>query len=113
MPEKDRSIIQLLDRLRARLGADAFDVVDHWEGDLCATGIAPPDNHDVLVCISTLGEPEGNYFVSLELPPRVRDEQWANHSYTPAGDQEVEGFDELVQIIERHFSCNRAASPYR
>ena len=29
-PAKDASILELVDRLRADLGDDAFDIVDHW-----------------------------------------------------------------------------------
>jgi hypothetical protein len=67
--QKHKSITELLDRLRTRLGTAAFDVIDHWEGDLCAVGVARPDEHGILVYVSTFGEPEGSYFVSLELPP--------------------------------------------
>lgn len=107
--QKDESIIRLLGRLRNRLGADAFDVIDHWEADLCAVGIARPDDHSVLVYICTFGRADEDYFVSLELPPRPNDEQWANHPYTPVGEQSVQGFDELVRIIQRHFDHDRAA----
>ena len=106
--QKDKSIIRLLEQLRARLGPTAFDVVDHSQVDLCATGVARPDNHGVLVYISTFGKREGEYFVSLELPPQPGDEQCANHPYTPAGEHRVEGFDELVQTIRKHFDDNRA-----
>ena len=106
--QKDESIIRLLDRLRGRLGAGAFDVVDHWEGDLCAVGIARPDEHGVLVYVCTAHEPEDTYFVSLELPPRPGDEQWANHPYTPAGEQRVQGFEALVQVVQGHFGYDRA-----
>ncbi|MBS0265205.1 MAG: hypothetical protein JSS02_24950 [Planctomycetes bacterium] len=99
----------MLDRLRSRLGAGAFDVVDHWDADLCAVGIARPDNHSVLVYISTFGRSDGGYFVSLEFPPQPDDEQWANHPYTPAGEQRVSSFDELVQVIQRHFGYDRSA----
>jgi hypothetical protein len=57
VPKKDESITRLLEQLRRRLGVDAFDVVDHWKCDLRAIGVARPDNHSVLVCISTFGKP--------------------------------------------------------
>ena len=102
--QKDKAIIQVLDKLRARSEVGAFDVVDHWNADLCAIGIARTDDHGVLVYISTFGKREGEYFVSLELPPRPGEEQWANHPYTPAGEQDAKTFDELVEIIQGHFS---------
>lgn len=106
--QKDESILRLLDRLRTSLGAAAFDVVDYWEADSCAVGIARPDKRGVLIYVSTFGEPEDSYFVSFELPPRNGDEQWANHPYTPSGEQQVRSFDELVQVIQRHFGYDIA-----
>lgn len=98
--DKHKSIIQLIGRLKMRMGEEAFDVVDHWDGDLMAIGIARPDNHDVLVYVCTFRKPPDEYFVSLELPPDPNDD----YPYTPAGDYEVKSFDELVELIRRHFS---------
>ena len=108
-PQKDESITRLLEQLRLRLGEDAFDVVDHWKGDLCATGVARPDNHSVLVYISTFGKTVDDYFVSMELPTQPGAEQLGDFPYSPAGEEQVEGFDRLVQIIERHFAYDRTA----
>jgi hypothetical protein len=47
--------------------------------------------------------------VSLELPTQPGDEQLGDHPYTPAGEEHVEGFNKLVQIIQRHFACDRTA----
>jgi hypothetical protein len=105
--QKDESIIRLLDRLESHLGKGAFVIMDHWEGDLCAVGIARPDNHCVLVYICTAYEPADTYFVSLELPPKAGEDQWANHPYTPAGEQRVHGFDALLHLVKRHFGYDR------
>jgi hypothetical protein len=67
--DKDPIIIALLERLGERLGPDSFDIVDHWESDLCAVGIASPRDHGILAYLSCYGEPEGRYHVELELPP--------------------------------------------
>ena len=37
--------------LRESLGLDAFDIMDHWEPNLCAVGIASPRDHSVLVYV--------------------------------------------------------------
>ena len=87
--QKDQSIVRLLDGLTARLGPRAFDVVDHWESDLCAIGIARPDNHDVLVYISTNGESDERCSVSLELPPQPG----SDIPYTAAGDHDAASVD--------------------
>jgi len=97
---KDKSIIRLLARLKLRLGPNAFEVVDDWDADLFAIGIARPDKPDVLVYICTFGRPPDEYFVSLELPP----EQPSDLPYRPAGNFEVRGFEELVAIIRKHFA---------
>jgi hypothetical protein len=103
--QKDQSIVRLLDGLRARLGLRSFDVVDHWEGDSCAIGIARPDNHSVLVYISTSGEPGERCSVSLELPPQPG----SDIPYTAAGDHDAASLDELAEIVRRHFQYDRAA----
>ena len=103
--QKDPSIIRLLDGLRARLGPRAFDVVDHWESDLCAIGIARPDNHGVLVYISTYDENDECSSVSLELPPQPG----SDFPYTAVGDHDTANFDELAEIVRRHFEYDRAA----
>ena len=101
LSEKDGSIGQLLARLRERLGSGSFLVVDHWPHDTRAVGIARPDNLEVLAYISTEEADPERYFVSLELPPRG---EWADAPYSPAGDQNVRGFEELATMLERHLS---------
>lgn len=67
--QKDPSILQLLNRLRADLGDDAFDIVDHWEGESSAIGLALPSDHRVLVYVCTEDLPQGSFSYELELPP--------------------------------------------
>ena len=67
--EKDPTIQRVIERLAGRFGRGAFAIVDHWDGDLCAIGIARPDDHGTLAYICTFGEPENCYYVELELPP--------------------------------------------
>lgn len=90
----------MIDGLRVRLGPDAFDVVDHWESDAFAIGIACPDNHAVLAYISTIEGGNKGCSVSLELPPRPGSDM----PYSTAGDYNVASLDELVEIIRRHFA---------
>ena len=40
--DEDPPIPTILDRLRSDVGPHAFDVLDYWNGDLCAVGIACP-----------------------------------------------------------------------
>jgi len=102
--QRDASIIRVLERLHARLGPGAFEIVDHWEGDRVAIGVAKPDCHSLLAYISTLGMAEDSYWVSLEFPPEPESEL----PYTQGNEREVTSFEELVEIIQRHFaSANR------
>lgn len=98
---KDESVVRMLAALRSELGSGAFDVVDHWESDRCAIGIARPDDHGVVVYISTYERPEDRYWVSLELPPREGDDG----PYTPAGEREVRGIRELAAVVRSHFDA--------
>lgn len=99
---KDPSITRVLDELRAELGEGAFDVVDHWE-DSFATGIARPDNHGVLVYVSTHDHRKNKYWVSLELPPRAGDDAL----YVPAGEHLAHGIPELASIVRTHFAARQ------
>jgi hypothetical protein len=98
---KDESITQMLGELRAELGDGAFDVVDHWDGDSFATGVARPDNHGVLVYVSTHDRRKNKYWVSLELPPQAGDDV----VYVPAGERLAHGIVELASIVRSHFGA--------
>ena len=95
---KDESITRMLTQLRAELGDGAFDVVDHWD-DIFATGVARPDNHGVLVYVSTHDDRKNKYWVSLELPPPPGDEA----PYVTAGERQAHGIQELASIVRAHF----------
>lgn len=95
---KDESITRMIDELRAELGAGSFDVVDHWE-DSFATGIARPDNHGVLVYVSTHDRRKNKFWVSLELPPQAGDDA----VYVAAGEHQAHGIQELASIVRAHF----------
>lgn len=92
--------MRMLDELRVELGEGAFDVVDHWE-DSFAIGIARPDNHGVLVYVSTHDRRKNKYWVSLELPPPAGDEA----AYVPAGEHQAQGIQELASIVRAHFAA--------
>jgi len=99
--DKDNSIIALLHRLKGRLGEHTFQVVDHWENDAFAIGIARPDRPGHLAYVSTLSNEPDAYFVSLELPPSG---EWADHPYTPVGESNISSFEELAVVLEAHLS---------
>jgi hypothetical protein len=97
--QKHHTITRLIPRLRKHLGAGAFHIVDHWDADLCAIGIARPDNHAVLVYICTFGLPNGRHFASLELPAKSDDKD-----YRAAGEYRSLTFGKLVELIRKHLS---------
>ena len=99
MLRKDGSIIRILDRLQELLGVGSFDVVDKWDADLCAVGIARPDDHGVLVYISTFKVHGEGCWVSLELPPNAG----SDDPFTPGGDRDVANVGELADIVRQHF----------
>ena len=63
--DKDDEIRDLLSWLRSRLGQN-FVVIDHWEADRSAIGVAATDDPKQLVYIASRGQPAGPYFVELE-----------------------------------------------
>jgi hypothetical protein len=96
--DKDSSILSLLDRLRDRLGPGNFDIIDHWESDPYAVGLASPQDHGVLAYISCFGEPEGRYHVELELPPSSGDDL----PYREAGRFSDLDFEAMVGVVSEH-----------
>ncbi len=61
---KDPSIVGLLDHLD--LSAHGWVVVDHWEGDRCAVGIASKGRPGRLVYVSTFEVGPGRYDFECE-----------------------------------------------
>ena len=86
-----------VDRLRSRLGPSAFEVLDHWEGDRIAIGIASPRDHHVLVYLAAY---EDGFLVELEMPPIPG----ADFPYEVAGRQSGLGFDHLVHVAAEHLA---------
>ena len=101
---KDPSISKVLLKLYERAGPSAFVIYDYWGHDKNAIGITSPQNHGILVYISTFETPENYYNVRLELPPS----QNSNLPYTDAGKFEGLTFEELVHVICKHLGI---ASP--
>lgn len=96
--DKDPSILKVLLKLYEKIGLSAFVIHDYWGHDKKAIGITSPQNHGILVYISTFGTPEDYYNVRLELPPT----QNSDFPYTDAGKFEGLNFEELVYVIRKH-----------
>ena len=95
---KHPAILDLIARLRERLGPDAFTITDHWESDLAAIGISSPRNAGVLAYLSCYGEPDGRFNVELELPPSPGDDV----PYQVAGRYWDLDFETLASIVSDH-----------
>lgn len=97
---KDPSILEVLDRLRSRLGEEAFVIADRWEADLFAVGIAAPHDLGVLVYISTYGYLPERFGYELELPPEPGDD----FPYRVAGRGAKVSFEELACVVANHLN---------
>jgi hypothetical protein len=64
---KDKTILDLIDKLRSKTHFDRVEIVDYWDGDLCAIGIKR-DNRLVYICSYDFREGKVNgYDYDLEL----------------------------------------------
>jgi hypothetical protein len=95
--DKDASTVKLVERLRTDLGPDDFDIVDHWDADLCAIGIAMTDDHTQLVYISTFAKPHESYDYELEIAPKSPENQ-----YDVAGQGDCVSYPMLLDIVRDH-----------
>ncbi|MGK3988334.1 hypothetical protein WME99_35155 [Sorangium sp. So ce136] len=95
MMDKDGSVIELVGRLD--LQRRGWSIVDHWEADTCAIGIARASEPRRLVYVSTFDKEYGMYDYECELAsgPAAAD-------YTIAGRGEGVTYDELLEVLARH-----------
>ncbi|WP_437876220.1 hypothetical protein [Sorangium sp. So ce513] len=95
MMAKDDRIIELLDSLD--LQRRGWLVVDHWEADTCAIGIARASEPRRLVYVGIFGKEYGRYDYECELPsgPAVTD-------YVATGRGDGVTYDELLEVLMKH-----------
>jgi hypothetical protein len=65
---KHPSLRHLISELLRRMPDGSFIVVDHWEADPFAIGLARPAQPGHLAYITSLTAAQGTYFMSRELP---------------------------------------------
>ena len=94
---KDGGVATTLIELERYLGQSAFLIVDHWEGDLSAVGIAHPNDEHRLAYIA-VNEVDATYFLELETAPATGSEL----PYAVTGTFPSVTFDELAVLIARH-----------
>ncbi|MDY7791693.1 hypothetical protein U0E10_27765 [Burkholderia ubonensis] len=97
MNKKDRTIQDLMAALP--MEENAWIVVDHWDADLCAIGIARADRPRQLVYISTFGRGRGRYDYQCEMPSGPGEEDFTT---TAAGD-DVD-FEALLVAVKKHLA---------
>jgi hypothetical protein len=99
-PQKDPPLRAVLARLEQDLGAAAFVVTDHWQDDLCATGISSPVNSRILAYLSIWQRPPDYYYLELEAPGESDDRD----DYVVAGRWESIGYAELRERVVQHLA---------
>ena len=67
---KDSSLRSLISQLAELLPPNSFVLVDNWEADPFAIGLAKPSDHKHLVYLTSDCDRQGRYFLSRELPAR-------------------------------------------
>jgi hypothetical protein len=95
--QKDPRILELLHELEASMPAGSYQIVDYWDADLCAIGVASKSDPRRLVYVSTYGQQDGAYAFECEAPP---DEASADFQVTDQGDGLM--LETLLQKIRAH-----------
>ncbi len=93
---KSAQIEQLVADLREELGSASFDVVDHWEADLTAIGLACPSDHSRLVYVDAATPPL--FTAILEVAP----EAGSDLPYADVGTHDELTLAELAQVVRSH-----------
>jgi len=92
-------ITRTLIELERRLGPDAFRIVDHWEADFHAIGIAKPGDERMLAYFA-VGDADNSYYLEIETSPAAN----SDLPYAVAGRFQNLTFDELVKHIARYLN---------
>lgn len=100
---KNKAIKHALRHLEERLGKGAFQIVDHWEADMTAVGIADPFDTRRVVYIASGRTQADIYHGSLEKPAKPG----SSLPYEDCGTFNDVDLDELVQVVSRHLDIGR------
>ncbi len=95
---KDESILALLANLAAEIDRNLWKVVDYWNADLCAVGIASATDTRFLVYVSTWRQPPGTYAYECEGPPLPG----SDFPYESVASGEGATFSQLVDALRKH-----------
>ena len=90
---KDPRLLAVLDYMRQRLGASSFEIEDHWEADLLATGIRSRTNPNVLAYVALSGN--DRFTVTIEVDAR----QGSDIPFTELGTFECGNPEDVCWVI--------------
>jgi hypothetical protein len=101
LESKTRQIKQLTDHLLKKYGADNIIVIDYWEADKTAIGLADKTKK-YIAYISDKGRADKKFFIALENPP-------ITDSLPYSTDSEFENLssEEVEEVIIKHLKINR------
>ena len=102
-PYKNKVIIDLISRIDAAIGKDNYQLVDNWDDEIDAVGIAHPKDRKLIVYICAY---DTGYFVSTEFPRENQNKKKDALPYNPGKNYNDLKFDELIEIILKHFGLN-------
>jgi hypothetical protein len=94
---KDKSIWKFLGELADHIDSRKYQVVDYWEADLHAIGVASPNNPDHLVYVCSFEQPPGTFVYECETSNAE-----IPHATTSRGT--ASSVHELASVIHRHLS---------
>lgn len=97
LDSKHPQIRDFLGKLEASMPSGGFQIVDFWDADPCAIGVAAPDDQRRLVYVSTYEQEDGTYAFECEAPPGDGTD---DSQVVDQGENLL--FDELARKIRSH-----------
>ncbi len=97
MSDKDANLQQFLDAVHA--GPQAWVVLDVWDADLCATGVAMSGNASRRVYVSTYEMPAGRFYCECEASRPGEPGE-----FDTVGREDDLSLEELLAKIAQHLS---------
>lgn len=94
---KDKSIINLLEKLFTKFDNSNFSIADFWDADLFAIGIQDSQSKNYLIYISTYKKLNGRYFIEVE---KAKEKETNNISVVEKFNDI--NFEQLTGIIEKY-----------
>jgi hypothetical protein len=99
---KSAQIEQLVADLQEELGSASFDVVDHWDADPTAIGLACPSDHSRLVYVDAATPPL--FTAILEVAP----EAGSDLPYAEGGTHDELTLAELTRVVRSHLRIDNS-----